>query len=104
MNFGFDGELAQVTLVAAALTKIVLYPLVQLRRRVEVDGRLVPRGSPYLHPGLQGPVVCLCLCILAVVFCALTNAPLFPVLAAVVSGYAGARVAHEGGKVVATSK
>ena len=99
MNLGFDGDLALVAGIAGGITKMALFPLAQLRRRVDADknGQAddVATGAYYVHPDLQAPVVLVLLCLGGFAFAAATGQALFPVLSAVVTGFAGARATHE---------
>jgi len=100
IDLGFDGNLASVAAGAGALTKWVLYPLAQLRRRVDSDGDGQPddvaRGTYYLHPDLQGVAVLAALAVLGGGAALATGSPLFPMLSASFTGWATARAAHEG--------
>lgn len=99
MDLGFAPDLAAVSTVSAVLTKLVVYPLVRARRRRDTDGdgqlEDTPTGAFVLHPALHGVGAIGLLTLGAVTFAAATGEPLFPVLAAVMTGSAVARAAHE---------
>ena len=99
IDLGFNGDLGVIATAAAALTKYALYPLAQLRRRVDADGDGQPddvaRGTYFLHPDLQGLAVLVVLAILGVAVAIVAGLGLFPVLSAVFTGGLAARVAHE---------
>lgn len=100
MDLGFNGDLATFAAVMAALTKFAIYPVVQLRRRVDSnnDGVLddIARGTSYIHPDLQSVIALAAIIILAVCYSFASSQPLFPVLSAAATGLATARAAHEG--------
>lgn len=99
MDLGFNGDLAAVAGVAATLTKMVIFPGVQARRRVDADknGELDDEatGAYLVHPGLHAPIALALVAVGAVVFAVAAGLPVFPVLSAAVSGFAGARATHE---------
>lgn len=101
MDLGFSGDLAMVTMAAATLTKVLLYPLAQLRRRVDSDGDGqaddVARGMFYVHPDLQGPLVLIAVVLLALVFALFAVQPIIPVITAAWVGMSAAEKAHEAG-------
>lgn len=100
MNLGFDGDLTAIATAAGALTKFVLYPLVQLRRRIDSDNDGVldddGRGAYFIGFDLQGIVVVVVLMALAFLFALLADEPLLPLMSSAATGYAVARIAHEG--------
>lgn len=99
IDLGFSGDLAALAAAAGAITKWVLYPLAQLRRRLDSNGDGHPdddaRGSFYVHPDMQGVLVLALLVLAGIIFAVVAREPLFPVLSAIASGWAGARVTHE---------
>lgn len=99
MNFGFEGDMGAVALASGGFTTFVAYPLVKLRRRLDGNGDGQPdddaKGSHYIHPDLHGGITLILILILSTIFAVVVGHPIFPVWSAAVSGWAGARVAHE---------
>ena len=104
IDLGFNGDLGVIATASAALTKFALYPLAQLRRRVDSDGDGQPddvaRGTYYLHPDLQGVAVLGVLVAGGTVVAVVAGLGIFPVLSAVATGWATARAAHEATQAV----
>ena len=99
MDLGFNGDLAIIAGATATLTKMLIFPGVQVRRRVDADknGELDDEatGAYLVHPGLHAPISLGLVAIGGVAFAIAAGLPLFPVLSAVLSGFAGARATHE---------
>lgn len=100
MELGFNGDLAMYATAIGAITKFVLFPLAQLRRRLDSNGDGEPddvaTGSFYIHPDVQSVLVLFALLALTFVVSLASNQPLFPLISATATGYTGARAAHEG--------
>lgn len=99
IHLGFDGDLTIVTAAAGFLTKLVFYPLVTQRRRIDADGDGQlddeAKGSLYINTSLHSVCVIAALFLCALAFAYITQTGLFPAVAAALSGFSLARMIHE---------
>lgn len=96
LAFGLDPNMGAASLAGAVLTKWVIYPLVQMRRRRagEEDAE-EGTGRPVVPARLQGGLALVLVSIVVAGGAAALGEPILPSVAAAATGYALARITHE---------
>jgi hypothetical protein len=94
---GVDAQMGAAAGISLIVSKLALYPLVQLRRRRSTDPEDAEEGTgrPWVPQRFQGAAVLAGNAALAAALAVASGVPVFPAISAATTGLLLARVGHE---------